>query len=56
MRTIYGSKKINMPSRFLGDIKDNVAEFESNGAFDSFGTAASGQDSDEDIIEWNCLK
>ncbi len=62
MRTIYGSKKINMPSRFLGDINDDVAEFESNGAFDSFGShayrqagVATGQDDEEDIIEWEVL-
>ncbi|MBI3633530.1 MAG: UvrD-helicase domain-containing protein [Candidatus Vogelbacteria bacterium] len=56
MRTIYGSKKINMPSRFLGDIKDDVAEFKSNNVFDSFGSAASGQNKEEDIVEWDCLK
>jgi DNA helicase-2/ATP-dependent DNA helicase PcrA len=53
MRTIFGQKKINMPSQFLQDISDELAEFESNGAFDSFSQGAADPD---DIIEWDCLK
>lgn len=54
MRTIFGQKKINMPSEFLQDIDDNLAEFESNGAFDSFSSG--GITDPDDIIEWDCLK
>lgn len=53
MRTIFGQKKINMPSQFLQDISDELAEFESNGAFESF---SSGTTDTEDIIQWDCLK
>ncbi|MDO8493320.1 MAG: 3'-5' exonuclease [bacterium] len=53
MRTIFGQKKINMPSQFLQDISDDLAEFESNSTFDSFSSGAADPD---DIIEWDCLK
>jgi DNA helicase-2/ATP-dependent DNA helicase PcrA len=53
MRTIFGQKKINMPSQFLQDISEDLAEFESNGAFDSWSSGAADPD---DIIEWDCLK
>ncbi len=53
MRTIFGQKKVNLPSEFLRDINDDLIDFESNGAFDSFNSTATDPD---DIIEWDCLK
>ncbi len=62
MRTIFGSKKINIPSEFLQDISEDLVELESNEALQNFGSSLGsstpkyGVTDSEDIIEWDCLK
>ena len=61
MRTIFGQRKMSMPSSFLGDLPEDIVEVETNGVFKSTYDRAGktnflGLDDDEDIIEWDCLK
>ncbi|MBI5140333.1 MAG: UvrD-helicase domain-containing protein [Candidatus Vogelbacteria bacterium] len=62
MRTIFGQRKMNLPSTFLADLPEDIVAMETNGIFKStYGRAGKtnflGSDDDnEDILKWDCLK
>lgn len=52
-RTIFGSRRVNMPSSFLADVSDDVIDFTSGAGNTNTGSRNGGWE--EDIISWDSL-